>query len=149
MNNIDKLIVEDLKHVWHPCAQMKDYETFKPLVVKKARGCYIELHDGRQVIDAISSWWCKSLGHNHPHLKNAIFQQIEKFEHVLLANTTNETIVKLSQMLSKLVPGLNKVFYASDGSCAVEIAMKMSAHSRALDDDRKRNKFISLSNSYR
>jgi len=148
MNNIDKLIVEDLKHVWHPCAQMKDYETFKPLVVKKARGCYIELHDGRQVIDAISSWWCKSLGHNHPRLKNAIFQQIEKFEHVLLANTTNETIVKLSQMLSKLVAGLNKVFYASDGSCAVEIAMKMSAHSRALDDDRKRNKFISLSNSY-
>ena len=142
MNNIDKLIVEDLKHVWHPCAQMKDYETFKPLVVKKARGCYIELHDGRQVIDAISSWWCKSLGHNHPRLKNAIFQQIEKFEHVLLANTTNETIVKLSQMLSKLVAGLNKVFYASDGSCAVEIAMKMSAHSRALDDDRKRNKFI-------
>jgi adenosylmethionine-8-amino-7-oxononanoate aminotransferase len=147
-NDIDKLLTKDLKHIWHPCAQMKDYETFKPVITKKAQGCYIELHDGKQIIDAIASWWCKSLGHNHPRLKNALIQQTEKFEHILLANTTNETIVKLSQMLSKLIPGMNKAFYASDGSCAVEIAMKMSVHSRVIDSEHKRNKFISLSNSY-
>ena len=82
-NDIDKLLTKDLKHIWHPCAQMKDYETFKPVITKKAQGCYIELHDGKQIIDAIASWWCKSLGHNHPRLKNALIQQTEKFEHII------------------------------------------------------------------
>lgn len=142
------MIERDLKHIWHPCSQMKDYETFKPLEVVGANGSYIELKDGKKIIDAISSWWCKSLGHQHPRLKRAILEQIEKFEHVILANTTNETIVSLSEKLSQLSPSLNKVFYASDGSCAVEIAMKMSLHARQILRDEKRRVFLSLENSY-
>ncbi|AAO90529.1 adenosylmethionine--8-amino-7-oxononanoate transaminase [Coxiella burnetii] len=138
----------DSQHVWHPCSQMKDYEQFKPLIIKKAYGSYIELSNGQKIIDAISSWWCKSLGHNHPKLKEALKQQLEKFEHVIFANTTNEIIVALSQQLAALLPGLNKVFYAGDGSCAVEIAMKMSLHSRIIQGNKKRKKFIALKNSY-
>lgn len=138
----------DLKHIWHPCSQMKDYEEFKPLVIKGASGSHIELQNGKKLIDAISSWWCKSLGHNHPSLKTALRQQLEKFEHVILANTTHEVIVELSRQLAALIPSLNKVFYAGDGSCAVEVAMKMSLHSRIIANDQKRIKFIALKNSY-
>ncbi|WP_264435452.1 adenosylmethionine--8-amino-7-oxononanoate transaminase [Coxiella endosymbiont of Dermacentor marginatus] len=138
----------DLKHIWHPCSQMKDYEKFKPLVIKSALGSHIELQNGKKLIDAISSWWCKSLGHNHPSLKIALKQQLEKFEHAILANTTHEVIVELSRQLSTLMPPLNKVFYAGDGSCAVEVAMKMSLHSRIITGDKKRTKFIALKNSY-
>ena len=139
---------ESLKHIWYPCSQMKDYEQFKPLVVKSAQGSYIELADGTKILDAISSWWCKSLGHNHPRLKGAMIDQMEKFEHVIFANTTHELIVNLSQRLTNLMTGLSKVFYAGDGSCAVEIAMKMSLHSRYINSDAKRNRFITLKNSY-
>ena len=138
----------DIRHVWHPCTQMKDHETFKLLEIIGARGCYLELRDGRRIIDAISSWWCKSLGHAHPRLKRAMLNQIEKFEHVILANTTNETIVTLSEKLSRLSPALNKVFYASDGSCAVEIAMKMSLHARHNQHDHQRQLFVALENAY-
>lgn len=138
----------DRQFNWHPCSQMKDYEQFKPLVIKKAQGCYIELEDGIKIIDAISSWWCKSLGHNHPALRDALIKQVEKFEHVIFANTTNEAIVNLSQRLASLIPGLNKVFYAGDGSCAIEIALKMSLHSRIIKEESHRNKFISLKNGY-
>lgn len=138
----------DLKHIWHPCSQMKDYEEFKPLIIKSALGSHIELQNGKKLIDAISSWWCKSLGHNHPSLKIALKQQLEKFEHAILANTTNEVIVELSRQLSALMPPLNKIFYAGDGSCAVEVAMKMSLHSRIITGDKKRTKFIALKNSY-
>lgn len=134
--------------IWHPCSQMKDYETFKPLMVKQARGSYIELENGRKIIDAISSWWCKSLGHNHPRLKTAVQTQIEKFEHVILANTTNETIIELSEKITNLTQNLKKVFYASEGSSAVEIALKMSVHARQILGEKNRQKFISLSNSY-
>ncbi|AKP72226.1 Adenosylmethionine-8-amino-7-oxononanoate aminotransferase [Piscirickettsia salmonis] len=142
------LVTRDLKHIWHPCSQMKDYETFSPLEVIKAQGCYLTLADGRKIIDVISSWWCKSFGHNHPYLTQALKQQLEKFEHVILANTTNHTIVALSETLAKLQPGLDKVMYASDGSCAVEIAMKMSLHSRVITGQTEQKYFAALKNGY-
>lgn len=147
MNEFDMLAL-DLAHNWHPCSQMKDYETFKPLLIKQAYGSYIELTNKKKIIDAISSWWCKSLGHQHPRLKKALKQQIEKFEHVIFANTTYPSIIQLSQKLSNLMPGLTKVFYAGDGSSAVEIALKMSIHSRLLSGETKKTKFVSLKNAY-
>ena len=147
MDSIE-LLTLDHQHVWHPCSQMKDYESFKPLPVAKAQGCYIHLSDGTKIIDAISSWWCKLLGHGHPRLKQALINQSEKFEHVLLANTTNETIVLLTKQLSTLLPTLDKVCYASDGSCAIEIAIKMSIQARQILGEYQRTKFITLANSY-
>ncbi len=146
--NADELQQLDQNLNWHPCAQMKDYETFKPLVIKSAYDSYIELSNGKKIIDAISSWWCKSLGHNHPLLKKAVLEQIEKFEHVLFAHTTHDTIVQLAQKLTSLSPNLNKVFYAGDGSSAVEIALKMSLHARVLQNQPHRSQFIALKNSY-
>jgi adenosylmethionine-8-amino-7-oxononanoate aminotransferase len=142
------LVDRDLKYVWHPCSQMKDYEIFKPLKVVGASGAEICLHGGQRIIDAISSWWCKSLGHQHPRLKKALINQIEKFEHVILANTTNDTIVALSEQLAQLTHSLNKVFYANDGSCAVEIAMKMSLHARQITGQINKKQFIALRNGY-
>jgi adenosylmethionine-8-amino-7-oxononanoate aminotransferase len=144
------LIERDLKHIWHPCSQMKDYELFPPLEISHANGSILTLRDGRQIIDAISSWWCKSLGHNHPALKQALLDQAEKFGHVILANTTNETIATLGEKLATLSPGLDKMLFASDGSCAVEMAMKMSVHARKIQREGQvqRTKFMALSNGY-
>lgn len=142
------LINRDLNHNWHPCTQMKDYLLHKPLIVNKTEGRYIYLNDGKKIIDAISSWWCKSLGHSHPRLKNAAIKQIEKFEHVMQARTTNETIVQLSEKLCALTSSLQKVYYTSSGSNAVEIALKMSLHSRKNMGQKNRSLFISLKNSY-
>ncbi len=138
----------DLQWNWHPCAQMKDYESFKPLVIQSAQGCYLNLADGKKVIDAISSWWCKSLGHQHPVLKQALSEQLEKFEHVIFANTTNKIIVRLAEKLTQFMPHLTKVFYAGDGSCAVEIALKMSLHARVIGGEHLRRKIIALHNGY-
>ncbi|MFZ0219125.1 MAG: adenosylmethionine--8-amino-7-oxononanoate transaminase [Candidatus Aquirickettsiella sp.] len=142
------LINRDRQHIWHPCSQMKDYEAFPPLLISKAYGSYIELKDGRRIIDAISSWWCKSLGHNHPRLKTALKTQLESFEHVIFANSTYETIIQLSEKLGQLCPGLNKVFYASEGSSAVEIALKMSLHAQQLRGQKQRIQFTALQNGY-
>ena len=137
------------QNIWYPCSQMKDYEQFNPLKIHRASGDYIELENGQKIIDAISSWWCKSLGHNHPRLKQAIYQQIERFEHVILANTQHEVITKLSHTISKLTNHqLNRVFYAGDGSSAVEIALKMSLHAQKLKGENQRTQFIALKNGY-
>lgn len=142
------IIVQKKACLWHPCSQMKDYEDFPPLEVSRAHGSYLFLNDGRAIIDAISSWWCKSLGHGHQKLKAALLEQIEKFEHVILANTINDTIHELSLLLSQFTHRLSKVMYASDGSCAIEIALKMSLHARKIQGQTKRTRFIALENGY-
>jgi len=145
---MDALQRRDLQYHWHPGNALKDFEKSPPFIVKKASGSYIEGIDGHLVIDGISSWWCKTLGHNHPRLKSALIKQIHKFEHVINATSTNQILVDLSELLVSLVPGMGKVFYASDGSSAVEIALKMSLHSRYNQGDHIKKKFLSLDNGY-
>lgn len=137
-----------LKHIWYPCSQMKDYQTLPPLQIKKAKGSYLYLSDDRKIIDAISSWWCKSLGHQHPKIKKAIIKQLDEFEHIIGTNTVSESLAKLTLKLAALSPQLTKVFYAGDGSCAIEVAMKMSIHSRQLLNQPHKNHFVALSNGY-
>jgi len=145
---MNDIISRDLRHIWHPCSQMKDYESFPPLEVTAAEGSHLILKDGRKVIDAVSSWWCKSLGHGHPRLRQALMRQASKFEHVISANTSNETLVELSEKLSELCPPLTKVFYGGDGSTAVEIALKLALHAQRARGEAHRTKFISLENGY-
>ena len=142
------LQTRDLKHIWHPCAQMKDYETFPPLVIERAEGSFFYTDDGRPVIDAISSWWCKSLGHCHPDIKKAVQNQLERFEHIIMANTCNSTLVELSEKLAQLTPDLEKVFYADNGSTAVEIALKMSLQYNLQTGRKQKTQFLALENGY-
>ncbi len=138
----------DLNTIWHPGSQMKDYEHFPPLEIASACGPYLHLVDGTKIIDAISSWWCKSLGHKNPRLTAALIEQSHILEHAILANTTHETIVACSEAILNLSPAHDKVFYASDGSSAVEIALKMAIHAQQLRGQKKRKGLLALCNGY-
>ncbi len=142
------LIQRDLKVNWHPCSQMKDHESFSPLVIERAEGPYIYTSSNGPVIDAISSWWCKSLGHGHPRLKKALLAQSEKFEHTIFANATYPKIVELSESLLNLWGKEGKVFYAGDGSMAVEIALKCALQFHINCGLPEKNKFMALDNGY-
>ncbi|KTD75124.1 adenosylmethionine--8-amino-7-oxononanoate transaminase [Legionella waltersii] len=146
MVNTKELIQKDLQHIWHPCTQMKDFEDFSPLVVHGAKGNYLYTDQG-QLIDGISSWWCKSLGHGHPNVIAAIKKQLDQFEHVISANTTHPLAVELAETL-RTITGKQHSFYASDGSSAIEIAMKLAIHATQLKGYNTKNKFVSLKNGY-
>lgn len=139
----------DLEHIWHPCSQMKDYEDFSPIVIKEGNGIYIEDTNGKKYIDAISSWWVNIFGHSNKRLNNSVKKQLDNIEHVIFANFTHKPAIELCEKLAKLTPGkLNKFFFASDGSSAVEIALKMAFQAQLLKGNKKRNKFIGLSGGY-
>jgi adenosylmethionine-8-amino-7-oxononanoate aminotransferase len=136
------------QRAWLPCSQMKDYKSLPPLKIKKARGPFLYTEDGRRVIDAISSWWCKSLGHGHPRVARAVKTQMARFEHIIGANTENPLLTGLSEMLVSLAPGFDRVFYAGDGTTAVEIAMKMSVQHRVNTGRPEKRLFAALKNGY-
>ena len=67
----------DLAHIWHPCSQMKDYETLKPIVIDHGKGIYLYDIDGNEYIDIVSSWWCNLLGHCNPTINECVKNQID------------------------------------------------------------------------
>ncbi|MBZ7937015.1 adenosylmethionine--8-amino-7-oxononanoate transaminase [Campylobacter molothri] len=138
----------DLKHIWHPCTQMKDHENVPLIPIKKAKGVWLYDFNDKRYLDCISSWWVNLFGHCNEKIANAIKKQVDELEHVILAGFTHEPIIKLSTKLcEKVGRDFNKCFYADNGSSAVEIALKMSFHYH-LNQGFKKNKFLSLSNSY-
>src|SRR5688572_31859205 len=92
---------------------MRDYRTLPPLEVVGAQGCRLQLADGRTLIDGISSWWCKSLGHGHPRVRAALIQQLHSFEHVITAGFTFEGLVRLCERLLGLANGLGPTSYGA------------------------------------
>ena len=143
---MNELIVKDLKHIWHPCTQMKEFESTPPLIVYEAEGSYLKTNEG-SIIDGISSWWCKSLGHRHPAIVAALTEQLSQFEHVITANTTYPALADLGEKLAE-ISQKQHVFFANDGASAVEIAMKLALHAKQLTGETQRRDFIALKNSY-
>ncbi len=150
LNFNQNLIQLDLKHIWHPCSQMKDYQITIPLLpIKKAKGVWLYDFNNNKYLDGISSWWVNLFGHCNEYINSKIKQQIDTLEHVILAGFSHEPIIKLSEQLCKLAPkGLNKCFYADNGSSAIEVALKMSFHYWQNIGYKNKTKFVSLKNSY-
>ena len=141
------LLERSLRSVWHPCTQMKQHETYPLIPIQRGEGVWLYDADGKQYLDAVSSWWVNLFGHNNPRIKDAIKQQLDTLEHVMLAGFTHEPVVALSEKLAKLT-GLGHAFYGSDGASATEIALKMSFHYWRNIGKTGKTRFISLQNSY-
>ena len=112
----------DLAVLWHPCTQMAEHPDTLPLVpIRRGRGVWLEGVDGKQYLDAVSSWWTNLFGHAEPRIAAAIAEQAHTLEHVIYAGFSHEPGLKLAEALVAATPeGLSRVFYGDNGSAAVE-----------------------------
>lgn len=139
---------DDLRSVWHPCMQMKDFESLPLKLITKAKGVYLYDDMGNAYIDSISSWWVNNLGHSNETINAALIKQMNDFEHVIIANFTHEPLVKLATRLSAKTGGhLTKTVFADNGSSAIEAALKLSFHYHK-NIGQTRDLFIAFSHSY-
>lgn len=142
---------EDLKYIWHPCSQMKDYETLPPIVIDHAQGINLYDIDGNCYKDVVSSWWCNLLGHCNPRINQAMKKQLDTLEHVIFANFTHKTAITLCQKLKPLLPkgkGLGKFNFADNGSASIEMAMKMSFQYHQQTGNTQKKRFMALTDAY-
>jgi adenosylmethionine---8-amino-7-oxononanoate aminotransferase len=143
------LVERDLSVLWHPATHFRDLDRLPPLPIASARGVWLRTTDGREILDAISSWWTCLHGHGHPRLVEAVRTQIERLDHVMLAGFTHESAVGLAEALLALAPGdPGKVFYADCGSAAIEVALKMSFQARRQRGEHGRTRFATLRGGY-
>ncbi|MGR7920616.1 adenosylmethionine--8-amino-7-oxononanoate transaminase [Zobellella denitrificans] len=136
----------DLHHLWHPYTSLT-----RPLPcyqVERASGVYLELADGRRLVDGMSSWWACLHGYNVPELNAAATGQLEKMSHVMFGGLTHDPAVQLCRALAQVLPaGLDRFFLADSGSVSVEVALKMAIqywHGRGTPKTR----FAALSRGY-
>jgi adenosylmethionine-8-amino-7-oxononanoate aminotransferase len=146
MNELQK---KDLKYIWHPCSQMKDYEDFPPIILARGKGAYVYDTEGKSYLDAVSSWWVNLFGHANDRINRALREQSEKLEHAIFANFSHEPAIDLAQEIVRLTPvGLNKVFFTDNGSSAVEAALKMSFHYHQQTGRAGKTKFAAITDAY-
>jgi adenosylmethionine-8-amino-7-oxononanoate aminotransferase len=142
-------VARDLAHVWHPCTQMKDHETVPLIPLRSGSGVWLEDQQGKRYLDGISSWWVNLFGHANARIGAAVAEQLGRLEHAIFAGFTHEPAVLLAEELVRIAPrGLNRCFFADNGSAAVEVAVKMSFHHWHNRGELRKTRFITLSNSY-
>ncbi|MGQ0631319.1 MAG: adenosylmethionine--8-amino-7-oxononanoate transaminase [Sporichthyaceae bacterium] len=121
----EHLLALDRELLWHPYASMTAPGPVLPVV--GAQGVRLQLADGREVIDAMSSWWAAIHGYRHPVLDAAAHDQLDRMSHVMFGGLTHPGAIGLAQRLLALVdPGLRHVFLSDSGSVSVEVAIKMA-----------------------
>ena len=124
---------------------------FQPLAIRRAEGCFLETTDGRRLLDGVSSLWCNVHGHNHPKMNAAVRDQLDRVAHVTTLGMSGETTDTLADRLVEITPGdLSYVFFSSDGSSAVEAALKMAFQywQQRSDPKPEKSQYLALSLAY-
>lgn len=137
----------DRQHIWHPYSRTNPSSPI--FNVSSASGVYLELSDGRRLIDGMSSWWAAIHGYNHPSLNQAIKAQLEDMAHVMFGGLTHAPAVALAErLISITAEELDTVFFADSGSVSVEVALKMAIQYQNAIGKPRRQRFVALRNGY-
>ena len=134
----------DTQHTWHPYNALPSKSTILP--VKRTYAQTIVLEDGRELTDAMSSWWSAIHGYNHPVLVEALNKQASIMPHIMFGGLTHEPAVQLCKKLADLT-SLPSVFLADSGSVSVEVALKTAILYQKAKG-KNVSKFIALNNAY-
>jgi adenosylmethionine-8-amino-7-oxononanoate aminotransferase len=146
------LAQRDQRVLWHPFTQMSGWLDGRPLVIERGEGNYLVDTEGNRYLDGISSMWVNVHGHDHPRIRRALHEQVDRLAHSTLLGLASVPSVLVAERLVALAPpGLTRVFFSDNGSTAMEIALKIAFQywrQQPSPAARRRTRFVALEGAY-
>ncbi len=138
----------NMEHQWLPFTPNRSFKK-DPRVFVAADGMYFTTHDGKQVLDGISSLWCVAAGHNRKPINEAIKKQLDTLDYATAFQASNDQAFKASEMIAAMAPGdLNKVLFCNSGSEAADTSLKVALAYHRARGQGHRNVFIGRERGY-
>ena len=133
---------------WLPFTPNRSFKD-NPRVFVAADGMHFTTHDGKQVIDGISSLWCVGAGHNRKPINEAIKKQLDTLDYATAFSIGNPQAFLAAEKIAALAPGdLNKVLFCNSGSEAADTALKVALAYHRARGEGHRNLFIGRERGY-
>ena len=137
-----------MEHHWLPFTPNRSFAS-NPRVFVAAEGMHFTTHDGRRVLDGISSLWCVGVGHNRKPINEAIKRQLDTLDYATAFQASNDKAFEAADRIAALAPGdLNKVLFCNSGSEAADTAMKVALAYHRARGEGHRNVFIGRERGY-
>jgi adenosylmethionine-8-amino-7-oxononanoate aminotransferase len=138
------------RHLWMHFTRMGAYDAEHEVpVIVRGEGCYVYDEHGKRYLDGLSALYCVNIGHGRTELGEAAARQAGELGFYTNWSYAHPRAIELATRISKLAPGeLNRVFFTSGGSEAVESAWKLAKAYHAARGEPTRHKLISRKLAY-
>jgi adenosylmethionine-8-amino-7-oxononanoate aminotransferase len=137
------------RHLWMHFTRMSSYEDADVPVIVRGEGPYVYDAKGRRYLDGLSGLFVSQLGHGRTELAEAGARQASELAYFPLWSYAHPNAIELAERLATLAPGdLNRVFFTTSGSEAVESAFKLARNYFKLTGEPGRYKVISREIAY-
>ena len=137
------------RHLWMHFTRMGSYASAEVPVIVRGDGCYVYDEHGRRYLDGLSGLYCVNIGHGRAELGEAAARQAEELGFYTNWSYAHPRSIELATRIAQLAPGeLNRVFFTSGGSEAVESAWKLAKAYHGMRGEPTRHKLISRELAY-
>jgi adenosylmethionine-8-amino-7-oxononanoate aminotransferase len=144
-----QLDVWDRRHAWHPFTQSAEAALYPPLHIQSGEGPWLFDIEGRRYLDGNSSLWTNVHGHRDADLDAALKAQIDQMAHATWLGLSHPLAATLAAKLAQLGgPELSRVFFTDNGSCAVEVALKLSRQFWQLAGHAEKREIVGFTGGY-
>jgi adenosylmethionine-8-amino-7-oxononanoate aminotransferase len=137
------------RHLWMHFTRMGAYEHEDVPIITRGEGCYVYDQDDRRYLDGLASLFCVAAGHGRAELAEAAARQAKELAYYTNWSYAHPRVIELAARIADLAPGdLNRVFFTSGGSEAVESALKLARNWHRERGEGTRTKFIARELAY-
>ncbi len=138
------------RNLWMHFTRMGSYdEEHEVPVIVRGEGCYVYDEHGKRYLDGLSALYCVNVGHGRKELGEAAARQAEQLGFYTNWSYAHPPAIELAARVAELAPGnLNRVFFTSGGSEAVESAWKLAKAYHRARGEMNRHKLISRKLAY-
>jgi adenosylmethionine-8-amino-7-oxononanoate aminotransferase len=139
-----------MRHLWMHFSRMGSYRGDHEIpIIVRGDGCYVYDEHGNRYLDGLSALFCVNAGHGRAELGAAAARQVEELDFYTLWSYAHPRAIELAARIASLAPGdLNRVFFTSGGSEAVESALKLARNYHRIRGKGQKHKVIAREIAY-